>query len=112
MSGDNLDEIATITNKLDILGRDMKNLDKSVYAIQVGCDLCEGMHLEKECPLKEEVNGVEEAKYDELGRTFPSNGSSRAKYRVRPSWYSTRVDNRLPFSERKPRIEDTVNKYI
>ncbi|GJT03580.1 hypothetical protein Tco_0824749 [Tanacetum coccineum] len=42
------DRIATITNKLDNLGRDMKKLKKNIHAIQVGCENCVGMHLDKE----------------------------------------------------------------
>ncbi|GJX58909.1 hypothetical protein Tco_0290299 [Tanacetum coccineum] len=48
----------------------------------VGCRLCGGTHLDKECPLNEEVKGVEEVKYGELGRSFPNNGGNRSRYRV------------------------------
>ncbi|GJX94171.1 hypothetical protein Tco_0348757 [Tanacetum coccineum] len=47
--------IASITNKLDSLGRDMKNLKENVHAIQVGYENYEGAHLNKECPLHEEL---------------------------------------------------------
>ncbi|GJR60757.1 hypothetical protein Tco_1502919 [Tanacetum coccineum] len=40
VSNDNLDRIATIKNKLDSLGRDMKKLKENVHAIQVGCENC------------------------------------------------------------------------
>ncbi|GKD06958.1 putative reverse transcriptase domain-containing protein [Tanacetum coccineum] len=90
--------IATIVSKLDNLGRDMKKLKENVHAIQVGCQNCGGAHLDKDCPLNEEVNSVEEAKYGEFGRSSPfSNG---AKYRVGPPGYYTRIDNRPPFGER------------
>ncbi|GKA91253.1 protein kinase-like domain, concanavalin A-like lectin/glucanase domain protein [Tanacetum coccineum] len=32
-------------------GRDMKKLKENVHAIQVGCQLCRGAHLDKECSL-------------------------------------------------------------
>ncbi|GKC59201.1 hypothetical protein Tco_1086799, partial [Tanacetum coccineum] len=48
------DGLAALVNKLDNLGRDMKKLKKSVHAIQVGCQICEGPHLDKDCPLNEE----------------------------------------------------------
>ncbi|GJW66115.1 hypothetical protein Tco_0117999 [Tanacetum coccineum] len=54
------DRIATIVNKLEKLGRDMKKLKENVHVIQVGCQIYEGAHLEKDCPLNEEVKGVEE----------------------------------------------------
>ncbi|GKG36794.1 hypothetical protein Tco_0446967 [Tanacetum coccineum] len=58
--------IAAIVSKLDNLGQDMKKLKENVHAIQVGCQKCEGAHLDKDCPLNEEVKSVEEAKYGEL----------------------------------------------
>ncbi|GJT54042.1 putative reverse transcriptase domain-containing protein [Tanacetum coccineum] len=56
------DGLAALVNKLDNLGRDMKKLKESVHAIQVGCQICEGPHLDKDCPLNEEVKQVEEIK--------------------------------------------------
>nr|GEW68986.1 hypothetical protein [Tanacetum cinerariifolium] len=44
--------------------------------------LCGGTHLDKECPLNEEVKGVKEVKYGEFGRSFPHNGGKGARYRV------------------------------
>ncbi|GKE62424.1 hypothetical protein Tco_1512791 [Tanacetum coccineum] len=80
--------ITAIVNKLENLGRDTKKLKENVHAIQVGCQNCGGAHLDKNCPLKEEVKSVKEAKYDEFGRSSPfSNG---AKYRVCPPRYYTR----------------------
>ncbi|GJU24864.1 zinc knuckle CX2CX4HX4C containing protein [Tanacetum coccineum] len=59
------DGLAVWTNKLDNLGRYIKKLKESVYAIQVGCQICEGPHLDKDCPLNEEVKQVKE-RLDEL----------------------------------------------
>ncbi|GJV11001.1 hypothetical protein Tco_1352542 [Tanacetum coccineum] len=54
------DGLAALVNKLDNMGRDMKKLKESVHAIQVGCQICEGPHLDKDCPLNEEVKQVKE----------------------------------------------------
>ncbi|GKE17888.1 hypothetical protein Tco_1425465 [Tanacetum coccineum] len=62
VSNDSSDGIAVITNKLDSLGRDMKKLKESVYAIRVGCESCKGAHLNKECSLNEEIKSIEEVK--------------------------------------------------
>ncbi|GJV59383.1 hypothetical protein Tco_1465483 [Tanacetum coccineum] len=62
----NSEGIAAIVNKLENLGRDMKKLKKNVQAIQVGCQNCEGAHLDKDCPLKEEVKSIKKAKYGEF----------------------------------------------
>ncbi|GKD65758.1 hypothetical protein Tco_1307866, partial [Tanacetum coccineum] len=61
------DRLAALVNKLDNLGRDMKKLKESVHAIQVRCQICEGPHLDKDCPLNEEVKQVEEVRYGEFG---------------------------------------------
>ncbi|GKF52381.1 hypothetical protein Tco_0159291 [Tanacetum coccineum] len=42
--------IYAIVSKLNSLGRDMKKLKENVNFIQVGCQICEGAHLDKECP--------------------------------------------------------------
>ncbi|GJR69596.1 hypothetical protein Tco_0015661 [Tanacetum coccineum] len=74
----NSDGIIAITSKLDSLGCDMKKLKENVHAIQVGCGLCRGTHLDKECPLG----------------------------------YYTHIDNRPPFSKKKPILEETISKDI
>ncbi|GJR21494.1 hypothetical protein Tco_0970021 [Tanacetum coccineum] len=42
---------------------DTKKLKENIHAIQVGCKICEGAHLTKECPLKKEDKAVEQSKY-------------------------------------------------
>ncbi|GJS87836.1 hypothetical protein Tco_0770472 [Tanacetum coccineum] len=59
-SSNSNDGLAALVNKLDNLGRDMKKLKESVHAIRVGCQICEGPHLDKDCPLNKEVKQVEE----------------------------------------------------
>nr|GEW45809.1 7-deoxyloganetin glucosyltransferase-like [Tanacetum cinerariifolium] len=70
MSSDSSESIATITNKLDSLGRDMKRLKENVYVIQVACENCKGAHLNKECSLNEEVKSIEKVKYGEFRQSF------------------------------------------
>nr|GEW18490.1 DNA-binding pseudobarrel domain-containing protein [Tanacetum cinerariifolium] len=63
-----------------------------------------------ECPLNKEVKSVEEVKYGEFGRSSPySNG---AKYRVGTLGYYTCIDNRPPFVEKRPSLEELVNKHL
>nr|GEZ96568.1 hypothetical protein [Tanacetum cinerariifolium] len=66
IEGSSFEGIAAIRNQLENLGRDMTRLKKNVHAIQVGCQTCEGSHLDKDCPLNEEVKGIEEVKYGEF----------------------------------------------
>ncbi|GKA05713.1 hypothetical protein Tco_0684833 [Tanacetum coccineum] len=63
-----------------------------------------------DCPLNKEVKRVKEAKYGEFGRSLPfSNG---AKYRVGPPRYYTRIDNRPSFREKRPSLEELMNKHL
>ncbi|GKE25077.1 hypothetical protein Tco_1436589 [Tanacetum coccineum] len=53
----------TLYQAWESLWRDMKKLKENVHAIQVGCENCGGAHLNKECPLHEEVKNVVEVNY-------------------------------------------------
>ncbi|KAJ9556291.1 hypothetical protein OSB04_010905 [Centaurea solstitialis] len=46
------DEVATMKNNQVKLERKMDELIKSVDDLQVGCDVCKGPHLTKDCPNK------------------------------------------------------------
>ncbi|GJW35515.1 hypothetical protein Tco_0058435 [Tanacetum coccineum] len=59
-SSSNTKGIAAIVSELDSLGQDMKKLKENVHAIRVGCQTYRGAHLDKECPLNEEVKSIEE----------------------------------------------------
>ncbi|GJV66005.1 putative reverse transcriptase domain-containing protein [Tanacetum coccineum] len=83
--------LAALVNKLDNLGQDMKKLKESVHAIQVGCQICEGPHLDKDYPLNKEVKQVEEVRYGEFGRRMPFNGNNGGKFRVGPPRYYTKM---------------------
>ncbi|GKC84889.1 hypothetical protein Tco_1140606 [Tanacetum coccineum] len=88
----------------------MKKLKENVHAIQVGCQNCRGAHLKKDCPLKEEVKSIEEAKYSEFRRSSPFiNG---AKYRVCPPGYYTCIDNRPLFGDKRPSLEEHMSKHL
>ncbi|GKA35413.1 hypothetical protein Tco_0721904 [Tanacetum coccineum] len=67
-------------------------------------------NLDKECPLNEEVKSIEEVKYGEFKRSSPF--SSGAKYRVGPLGYYTCIDNRQPFGEKRPSLEELMNKHL
>ncbi|GKD97914.1 hypothetical protein Tco_1381811, partial [Tanacetum coccineum] len=111
-SSSNTDGLAAVISKLDKLGRDMKKLKENVHAIQVGCQICEGPHIDKECPLNKEVKQVDEVKYGEFGPPAPFNGSSGAKFRVGPPGYYTRTDNQTSSREKKPNLVEMINKYM
>ncbi|GJU00717.1 hypothetical protein Tco_1111055, partial [Tanacetum coccineum] len=105
------DGLAALVNKLDNLGRDMKKLKESVHAIQVGCQICEGPHIDKDCPLNEEVKQVEEVRYGDFGRTTPFNGTNGGKFHVGPPGYYTKIDNRPPYGEKRQSLKELLAKH-
>ncbi|GJW44037.1 copia protein [Tanacetum coccineum] len=52
-SSNTSDGLAAIQAQLNNLVREIKKVNKRVYAAQVGCELCNGPHYTKDCPLKE-----------------------------------------------------------
>ncbi|GJT57432.1 RNA-directed DNA polymerase, eukaryota, reverse transcriptase zinc-binding domain protein [Tanacetum coccineum] len=103
-SSSNSEGITAIVNKLENLGRDMKKLKENVYAIQVGCQTCEGAHLDKDCPLNKEVKGMEEVKYEEFSQTFPNN---RYDGRFNKGGY-----DQPSSGEKRPSLTKVINKYM
>ncbi|GJU87903.1 protein kinase-like domain, concanavalin A-like lectin/glucanase domain protein [Tanacetum coccineum] len=101
--GSSSEGIAEIVNKLENLGRDMKKLKENVHAIQVGCQTCEGAHLDKDCPLNKEVKGMEEVKYGEFSRPFPNN---RYDGRFKGGY------NHPSSGEKIPSLTEIINKYM
>ncbi|GKE20348.1 hypothetical protein Tco_1431860, partial [Tanacetum coccineum] len=111
-SSSDTDRLAIVISKLDNLGRDMKKLKENVHAIQVGYQICEGPHLDKECPLNEEVKQVDEVNYGKFGCPAPFNGSNRAQFRVSPPGYYNRTNNQTPSGEKGPNLVKTIDKYM
>nr|GEY18303.1 hypothetical protein [Tanacetum cinerariifolium] len=97
--------ITAIVNKLENLGRDIKKLKENVHAIKVGCKICRGAHLDKDCPLNEEVKSMEEVKYGEFGRPFLNNKKSDGRF-------NKRGYDQPSSSERRQSLTEIINKYI
>ncbi|GJU45345.1 hypothetical protein Tco_1202611 [Tanacetum coccineum] len=81
---------------------------KDGLAALVGCQIYEGPHLDKDCPLNKEVKQVEEVRYREFGRTTPFNGSNEGKFRVGPPGYYTEIDNRPLYGEKSQSLEELL----
>ncbi|GJR71077.1 hypothetical protein Tco_0083442 [Tanacetum coccineum] len=105
------DGLAALVNKLDNLGRDIKKLKESIHAIQVGCQICEEPHLDKDCPLNEEVKQVKKVKYGEFGRTTPFNESDGGKFHVGLPGYYIKTDHHPPYGERRPSLDELLTKH-
>nr|GEU61383.1 hypothetical protein [Tanacetum cinerariifolium] len=68
------DGLAAIQAQLNNLGREIKKVNEKVYAAQVGCEQCKGLHYTKDCPLKEEEKTVEQAYYSQYSAPFQGGG--------------------------------------
>ncbi|GKC43746.1 hypothetical protein Tco_1061468 [Tanacetum coccineum] len=58
---------------------DSNNNSKGITAI-VRCQTCRGAHLDKECPLNEEVKSMEEVKYGDYEIPFPKNNQNDGRF--------------------------------
>ncbi|GKA37357.1 hypothetical protein Tco_0723922 [Tanacetum coccineum] len=68
------DGLAAIQAQLNNIRREIKKVNKKLYAVQVGCEQCKGPHYTKDCPLKKEGKTLEEAYYTQFGRPFQGGG--------------------------------------
>ncbi|GJT89585.1 zinc finger, CCHC-type, retrotransposon gag domain protein [Tanacetum coccineum] len=73
--------------------------------------LSKGPYLDEECPLNEEVKQLEEVKYGACGHSAPFNRSNGAKFCIGPPGYYTHTDNRPPYGEKRPSLEELMNKH-
>ncbi|GJT61701.1 hypothetical protein Tco_1005234 [Tanacetum coccineum] len=79
-SSNNSNDIAVITKRVNSLGHDMQILKENIHAIQVGCKICEGVHLTKEHHLKEDKKGKSEQLTQEI---LTSSMADEAKTKMR-----------------------------
>ncbi|GJR00067.1 hypothetical protein Tco_0523051 [Tanacetum coccineum] len=84
------DGLAAIQAQLNNLGREIKKVNKKVYATQDICELCKGPHYTKDCPLKEEGKTLKEAYYTQFGAPYQPGGQYRA---VGPGFYQRNNEN-------------------
>nr|GEW10457.1 hypothetical protein [Tanacetum cinerariifolium] len=100
------DGLAAIQAQLNNLRREIKQVNKKVYAAQVGCELCKGPHYTKDCTLKEEdfiiLDMPEDVKVPLiLGRPFLSTTHSKIDVFKRKITLRVR-DEKIIFKSVKP----------
>ncbi|GJY53176.1 hypothetical protein Tco_0444840, partial [Tanacetum coccineum] len=102
------DGLVDIEAQLKNLGREIKKVNERVYAVQVGCKLCNGPHYTKYCPLKKEGNTLKEAYYTQFGVPFPQARRYRA---AAPGFYQ--MDNGNPsYQERRQIMKYSLSKFM
>ncbi|GKB12511.1 formin-like protein 1 [Tanacetum coccineum] len=102
------DGLATIQAQLNNLGREIKKVNKKVYAAQVGCELCKGLHYTKDCPQKEEGKTLKEAYYIQFGAPY----QPRAQYRVAGPEFYQRNNGNSSYPDRRPSLEESLTKFM
>nr|GEX01990.1 hypothetical protein [Tanacetum cinerariifolium] len=101
------DGLAAIQAQLNNFRREIKKVNKKVYAAQVGCEQCKGPHYTKDFPLKEEGETLEEAYYMQFGGPFQGGGYKSAA----PRFYQRNNVN-PSYQERRQSMEDNLSKFM
>ncbi|PWA54733.1 DNA-binding pseudobarrel domain-containing protein [Artemisia annua] len=71
-----------------------------------------GTHSTEGCSSKEEVKRIEEIKYREARNPFEGPDGNGVKFRVGPQGYYTKIDNRPSNNNKKPSLNEMVDKHI
>ncbi|GKE22698.1 hypothetical protein Tco_1434210 [Tanacetum coccineum] len=107
-SGNTSNGLDAIQAQLNNLGREIKKVNEKVYAAQVRCELCNGPHYTKDCPLKEEGKTLEEAYYTQFGLLFRQT----KRYGVVGPGFYQRDHGNPSYQERRQTMEESLSKFI
>ncbi|GJX25152.1 hypothetical protein Tco_0231448, partial [Tanacetum coccineum] len=105
---DTSDGLFAIQAQLNNLGREIKKVNKRVYAAQVGCESCNGTHYTKDYSLKEEGKTFEEAYYTQFGVPFPQG----ERYKAAALGFYQRDNGNPLYQERRQTIEESLSKFM
>ncbi|GKE10443.1 hypothetical protein Tco_1413994 [Tanacetum coccineum] len=107
-SNDTFDGLAAIQAQLNNIGREIKKVNEKVYATKVWCELCNGPHYTKDCPLKEEGKTLEEAYHTIFRVPFPQGG----RYRAAALGFYQRENGNPSYQERRQTMEESMSKFM
>ncbi|GJR52554.1 hypothetical protein Tco_0629284 [Tanacetum coccineum] len=102
------DGLASIQAQLNNLGKEIKKVNKKVYAVQVGCKLCKGPDYTKDCSLKEEGNTLEEAYYTQFGAPYQPAG----QYRSAGQGFYQHNNGNSSYPDRRQTLEESLTKFM
>ncbi|GJU49968.1 retrovirus-related pol polyprotein from transposon TNT 1-94 [Tanacetum coccineum] len=100
--------LAAIQAQLNNLKREIKKVNKKVYAAHVGCEVCKGPHYTKDCPLKEERKTLEESYYTQFGAPYQTIG----QYRATGSGFYQRNNANSLYPDRRQTLEESLTKFM
>ncbi|GJR24125.1 hypothetical protein Tco_0972652 [Tanacetum coccineum] len=83
-------------------------INERVYAVQVGCEFCNGPHYSKDCALKEKGKTLEEAYYSQFGVPF----LNARRYRVDALGFYQRDNGNPSYQERRQTMEQSLSKFL
>nr|GEU91826.1 hypothetical protein [Tanacetum cinerariifolium] len=107
-SSNTSDGLAAIQVQLNNLGMEFKKVNERVYATQVGCELCNGPHYTKDCPLKGEGKTLKDAYYTQFGVPF----LQAEKYRAAALGFYQRDNGNTSYQERRQMMEELLSKFM
>ncbi|GKB84264.1 retrovirus-related pol polyprotein from transposon TNT 1-94 [Tanacetum coccineum] len=94
--------------QLNSIGREIKKVNKKVYAAQVGCKLCKGPHYTQDCLLKEEGKTHKEAYYTQFGAPYQPGGQYKA---AGPRFYQ-RNNGNSSYPDKRQTMEESLTKFM
>ncbi|KAJ9545123.1 hypothetical protein OSB04_024830 [Centaurea solstitialis] len=105
------DKLAAMKNQQVKFERKIEELIKSVHALQVGCEECNGPHLTKDCPNRpmmtpEEVNYLNRGDYQ--GRW----NNNRNFIPRPPGFFAPNQQNQRPDGEPRVSVEDRIVQFM
>ncbi|XP_071728851.1 uncharacterized protein [Rutidosis leptorrhynchoides] len=102
------DEPASVRAQLATVKRQMESMSKEMHAIRVGCELCQGPHLTKDC---NQASMEEQANY--LGNQYNNQyqGGSSGYQRNGPPRFVNRNQNQS-YVDKGPLLEELLRGFI
>ncbi|XP_071704002.1 uncharacterized protein [Rutidosis leptorrhynchoides] len=102
------DELASVKAQLASVKRQMESMTKEMHAMKVGCELCQGPHLTKDCnqaTMEEQVNY--------LGNQYNNQyqGGSSGYQRNGPPGFVNRNQNQS-YEDNGPSLEELLRGFI
>nr|GEV22252.1 hypothetical protein [Tanacetum cinerariifolium] len=78
----------------------------------IDAKLVEELTLTRNVRFMKRSKALRKSSMESLDDPFPNNNKNDARYRIGPPGYCIRADNRPPLGEKKPSLEELMNKHF